>query len=294
MLIVVLMYAALAASFTVAKTVLSYAKPFFTIGARMMTAGTLFLMFQYLTDRKKFFIKKEDILAFLKVTLFYIYLSFIPEFWALQFLGSAKVTILYSITPFLAAGFAYFLVSERITRQKFLGMAIGVCGMMPILMTQDNGYAEIAQISLPELVLLVAIVSGAYGWFPIKRLMNKGYTLPMINGITMFVGGFWALLTSFYFEGMTISPVSSWGPFIFWLFALIVLSNGIFYNLYGWLLRSYSFTILSFAGFLTPIFGSFFGWFFLGEKISWHYWAALVLVSLGLFVFYREELRQRS
>ena len=288
------MYAVLAASFTVAKVALGYASPYFLIGFRMMTAGTIFLTIQYLFDRKNFFLKKRDWFSFLYVAFFYIYLSFIPEFWALQKLSSSKVVIIYSITPFLAAIFAYFLAKERFSVKKIIGMIIGFTGIIPILMTHDlsGGAREMFYISTREAVLLIAVVSAAYAWFPLKKLMNKGYTLPMINGVTMLAGGIGAMTTSFLVEGISANHVYAVGPFLFWTLLLVFLSNGIFYNMYGWHLRKYSFTILSFAGFLCPVFGSFFGWFFLKEPITWHHFMSLALISIGLYLFYQEELKK--
>lgn len=293
MITVVFMYAVLAATFTIAKKALSYGNPYFLIGFRMTVAGTLFLTLNYLFDRKNFFLKRNDIWLFLKTAFFYIYLAFIPEFWALSRLTSSKVVIIYSITPFVAATFAYFLASERLTKLKVFGMIVGTLGIIPLLITPDatgSVAAELFHVSVAEGVLLIAVVAAAYGWFPVKDLMNKGYSLPMINGVTMLVGGIGALATSFAVEGIFVKHVFDFWPFLFWVLLLIVFANGVFYNMYGWHLRRYSFTLLSFAGFLCPLFGTFYGWTFLSESVTWHHGASLVLIGSGLYLFYREEL----
>jgi drug/metabolite transporter (DMT)-like permease len=293
MILAVLMYAILASTFTIAKAVLSYAKPFFIIGFRMTLAGIIFLVVQYFSNRTNFRIHRKDIWLFFRVALFNIYFAFIPEFWALQYVHSSKVVLLYSLTPFIVAGFAYFLVKEKVTFQKIIGMAIGFCGMIPILMTQNDireAAMEMMNISIPEFVLLFAITSAAYAWFPIKKLMDRGYTVPFIHGSTMFCGGILALVTSLVFEGYSTSPIYNFGPFLGLTLLLVVISNGIFYNMYGFLLKRYAFTVLSFAGCTTPIFGAFYGWFFLSEPITWHYGVSFVCVSIGLYLFYRNEL----
>jgi drug/metabolite transporter (DMT)-like permease len=75
---------------------------------------------------------------------------------------------------------------------------------------------------------------------------------------------------------------------------LIVFANFIVYNLYGWLLRHYSLTFITFAGFLCPIFGAIFGWLFLNEKITWHYFASLICISFALYIFYSEEKKRKA
>jgi drug/metabolite transporter (DMT)-like permease len=47
---------------------------------------------------------------------------------------------------------------------------------------------------------------------------------------------------------------------------------------------------MSLAGLVTPLFASLFGWYFLNEEISWHFFASMVLFSIGLTLFYQEEL----
>ena len=128
-----------------------------------IAAGIIFLSLQYLFARKNFYIKREDWWPFIRTAFFYIYLAFVPEFWALQRLTATKVVIIYSITPFIAATLAYFLVSEKLTRLKVLGMIIGTLGVIPLLMTPDNSIAtaEFFRISIAEGVLLLAVVAGA-------------------------------------------------------------------------------------------------------------------------------------
>lgn len=294
MIAIILMYLIVAFAFIIAKISLQYASPYFTVAFRCLAAGSSFLLFQFLFDRKNFFIKREDILFFLKTSFFYIYLVFIPEFWALEKLRASKVILIYALTPFFVALFAYFLVKERFTLKKILGMIIGLAGMMAIFITKDasgNG-AEFFYVSAREAALLVSVASYAYSWFLIKRLREKKYTLAMINGSTMIIGGIGALATSFLTEGAF--AVSNAGKFFPLALIFTFLTNIVFYSMYGWLLRHYSFTFLSFASFLGPVFGIAFGWYLLSEVITWYHFVSLILISLGLTIFCLEELRKKD
>jgi drug/metabolite transporter (DMT)-like permease len=71
---------------------------------------------------------------------------------------------------------------------------------------------------------------------------------------------------------------------------LIAISNLICYNLYGYLLKKYSVTFVSFAGFITPLFTALFGWWYLGEVVTWPFYVSAIIVFAGLCIFNQEEL----
>lgn len=292
MFLVVLLYAFLALTFVFAKKTLAFSHPFFLVGFRMIIAGLILLSYQKFFSKQPFTIQKSDYGLFFKVALFHIYFSFMFDLWAMQYLTAIKTTMIYSATPFIAAILSYFLLKERLSWQKVLGIVIGVGGLIPILILQTGntgGFKELAFISIPEIVLFLAVISGAYAWFLVKELMNKGYGLGMINGVAMLVGGIMSFFTAGVVEGFA-HPVSNWPSFLFWLALLILTANIIVYNFYGWLLRFYSITFIMFAGFLSPTFGTFYEWLFFGGKITWHYFVSLALIAFGLYIFYRDEL----
>ena len=74
---------------------------------------------------------------------------------------------------------------------------------------------------------------------------------------------------------------------------LIIIANIIGYNLYGYLLHHYSTTFLSFAGSITPLFAALLAWFFLHETITKGFIMTFVMTLIGLWVFYREEMKNR-
>ncbi|MCF7799548.1 DMT family transporter [Candidatus Babeliales bacterium] len=291
MFLIILLYAILASTFTLAKTVLFYAKPFFIIGFRMTLAGILLLLFQTIINKKRVLPNKKDWPLFFKVSLFHIYFFFMLEFWALQKMPSSKVTLIYSVTPFVAAILSYFLLKERFSKQKMFGIFLGFIGLFPIFFLEQTGSegASFFSISLREVALLLSATFGCYAWFDIKKLMDRNYPLLTINGIAMLTGGILALITTYFVDGFSPCPIYDFWPFIFWLMILIFVSNVVFYNLYGWLIKKYSITLVTFVGFLSPVFGALFGWFFLGENISWHYFVSLFIIIIALFVFYKSE-----
>ena len=296
MILIVILYAILASTFVFAKYAVAFATPTFLIGFRMVVAGIMLLGFCLIKGRGRLHINQDDYWLFFKTALFHIYLAFSLEFWALQYVGALKTTMIFSLTPFVAAILAYALYGERLNRTKKIGIFVGAMGLVPVLLaTGETALSSNAwlNVGLPDLALLGAVVSGAYAWFLVKQLMQRGYSFVVINGVAMLIGGLLSLVTSVLVSGFTM-PVTNWPAFLCWTFMLIISANIIVYNLYGALLRRYSITFLTFAGFLCPSFGAVYEWVLTGKPVSWHYLVSLALVIAGLYIFYRQELAKDS
>lgn len=294
MLYVILLYALFASVFTIAKTGLDYTQPLFFMGTRMALAGVLLLGFQYLFKREQFSIKREDLGRILRLAFFNIYLTNVCEFWGLQHLTSFKTCFIYSLSPFVSALISYFIFSERLNYKKWFGLIIGFLGFIPILLSQTSNEEQTGHflfLSWAEIAVIVAAVSSVYGWILLSQLLKEnGVSAVMANGLSMLLGGAMALLHSPFVEIWNPVPVTEWAPFILCAGALILISNLICYNLYGMLLKRYSATFMSFAGFTTPLFTALFGWLYLGEVATWPFYLSAAMVFSGLLIFYQQEL----
>lgn len=294
MFLILLMYAFLASTFTIGQAVLQYTKPIFFIGFRMIIAGSLLLGYQYFFNRANLRIKKSDLLPIFFLSFVHIYIPYILEFLALQYISSAKAALLFNLSPFITALFAYYLFNEKLTPKKILGLIIGFLGFIPILIvhTHNEAFAKdmIGFVSYPEIGILLSAISASYAWILIKKLITtKDYSPITLNGVAMLIGGILSLLTAFYTEPIIVTNMQM---FILLTILIIISGNFLSYNLYGYLLKRYTATFLSFAGFVTPLFAALFQWIFLRQGVSWQFFASCVLVSIGLYIFYQEELRQ--
>ena len=293
MISILFMYALCASSFTISKAVLAYGAPIFFVAVRMMVAGLLLLGFLFFKGTLRT-INKKDLLLFVPIVLFHIYFAYICDLWSLQYITSFKSSFFFNLSPFITALLSYVFFHERMTKNKWLGLLVGFIGLLPMLLKDvpmEEAFGSFLFISLPELVLLVAVASSCIGWITLKGLLGRGYSPLFINGVGMLVGGFLALITSFITEGwFATSPVYDLMPFLGLTAMIIIVCNFMFYNLYGYLLHSYTATFLSFAGFTCPLFAALFGFLFLGEQVTWHFYVAAAIVSIGLYLFYKEEL----
>lgn len=294
MFYVILLYALFASVFTIAKTGLEYSEPLFFVGTRMMMAGSLMLLFQYFYKREAFVFKKEHFFRIFKLALFNIYLTNVLEFWGLKHLTSFKTCFIYSLSPFISALLSYAIFSEKLTPKKWLGLLIGFSGFIPIFLSQtvqEEQSGHLFYFSFAELSVVGAVICSVYGWILLGQLVKEnGYSPFMANGLSMLIGGTLALTHSSFVETWTPTPVTSWIPFLGSAIALIIISNFICYNLYGELLKKYSATFMSVAGFTTSFFTAFFGWLYLGEVITWPFYISALIVFSGLILFYLQEI----
>lgn len=296
-ILILILYALFASTFTLAKASLFYAKPLFFLTCRMLIAGSLMLTYVHFGMGRSIRIARKYYWLMAQAILFHIFFSFAFEFSAMQYISSAKSCLLYSLSPFVAALFSYFLFAEQMTLKKFFGLCIGFAGFIPTLVTSSGETPTCYHwgfISGAELMLLLSIISSTYGWMVVRKLLREGgYSPILVNGIAMIGGGLLCGLSSIYFENsLQISPVFDKQYCLVMLVAQIIIASGICYNLYAFLLTYYTATFLAFAGFICPLFASFFGWLFLQEMVTWHYFVTMVAVGVGLYLFYQEELRQ--
>lgn len=296
MILVFILYALFASVFTIGKTALEFTQPFFLIGTRMIAAGCLILLYQAYAAREELRVKKCDFWRIGMLGLIAIYLTNICEFWGLKYLTSFKTCFLYSLSPFISAILCFFLLKEKLTKKKWLGLAIGFLGFLPILLSQ-NGSEELSGtlyfFSWAEFAVLIAVVSSVYGWILLSQLVKRGYSPLTVNGYSMVLGGVAALVHSALYETWEPFPImeEKYLEFAECTLLLMLVSNFLAYNLYGYLLKRFSATFISFAGFTTPMFTVLFGWIFLGEVAGWIFYLSAAIVFVGLSFFHQEELR---
>lgn len=296
MYLVVLLYALFASVFTVSKTGLQYTQPLFLVGTRMVLAGVLLMLYLFIFNRKQFALNKNSLWGLFKLAVFNIYLTNVFEFWGLQFLTSFKTCFIYSLSPFFSALISYFSFNENLSPKKWLGLAIGFIGFFPILMSEssaEEGVGHLFFLSWAEMAVMLAAVTSVYGWIILRQLVkDEGVSPLMANGTSMLMGGMMALFNSYIVEDWSPVPVTNMVTFTECTILLVIISNMLCYNMYGYLLKRFTATFMSFAGFTTPLFTAIYGWFFLSETISEAFYLSAAVVFIGLSLFYQEELRQ--
>lgn len=293
MVLIILLYSLFASVFTVAKIGLNYTEPLFFVGTRMLIASLCMLSYTALRDYRSLTFRPGSVKRLVALAFFNIYLTNALEFWGLNYLSSFKTCFIYSLSPFIAALLSFLLFEERLTLRKWIGLLIGFIGFIPILLQMESEPSQrsYSGVFTPELAVALAAVASSYGWIIMRQLIRKdGYEPAVANGYSMLLGGFFSLLHSFCVESWRPLPVTNYLAFAQCTLLLVVISNLLAYNLYAKLLKRFTATFLSFAGFICPLAAAFFGWLILGERVGMAFAGCAAIVFIGLLIFYKEEL----
>jgi drug/metabolite transporter (DMT)-like permease len=164
---------------------------------------------------------------------------------------------------------------HKITRQEWLGIAIGFVG---IVMLNVGGSLHGELIS--AMLLIFAAASWSFGSVWSKHLsMPQGL---MASAAQMLVGGLVLLLVSIL-HGETwpqnISP-KSWGAMLF----LIVLGSLVAYSAYQYLLKTVRPLVASSNTFVNPLVAFVVGIWLADEQVTLNEYMALAVILVGVFL----------
>jgi drug/metabolite transporter (DMT)-like permease len=291
MTLIVLLNALFGVSIPISKVLLESVSPLLLTAIRMGIGGLILILYEKWWHNRSLGIEKKHLWILAQIIVLGIFGSYALRYYALQYLPAGKTSFLLNFSPIIASIYAYIMFNERMTRRQWIGLLLGFFGMIPMLMTSSKEEAflsEFAFISLPELILIFSAALYTYAMILVQKLVRDYQCSPaVINGITMGLGGILSLMVSCTTENITFSKFDS--QFYLLLFFLIFTSNIVCHTLQVVLLKKYSATFLSFSGFLSPLFSVFYGWSFLHETVTWHFYLSALVVIGGLYLFYQDE-----
>ncbi len=294
LLLLLFLQATAALVFPLARMALHYAPPFFIVGVRQLIAGILLLLFVWLFQRDTLKVPKNQRINLLRFGFFTAFITTVLEFWAVQFMISAKAAFLYKFAPIAAVVFSYIHFGEKLTWKKAVGLLLAVGGFLPILMSEapvEEMVGGIGWLSWPEIAVLAGAVTMVYGWSSLRIAIKSGISPFLANGLGMGLAGILSLILSAFTESWHPIVTNVW-PFIGVITAMIISANLIAANLYAFLFRRFTTSFLTLTNFINTFFTAFYGWILLGETVGWEFFAAAGMVMAGLLLFYSEEVRQ--
>lgn len=208
--------------------------------------------------------------------------EFILIFVGLEFTSVARSTLMINTMPFWVLIGAHFLLGERMTVAKFVGLALAFCGV--VLVFSDR----LSHTGPSTLVGDLMSLGGGILWgattlvIKASRLRTAGAEKLLLYQLAMSVLLALPLLA---ISGPAIRDPSlgSTGALLFQAIYVV----GFTYMLWFWLMRRYPATGLSSFVFLTPAFGVLCGGLILGEPLSMHIFMALALIAAGLVIVNR-------
>lgn len=283
MILVILMYALFASTFTVGKYTLQFVDPYFLTGIRMLTAALILFPFCKRRD-----VRIQYLPLIFGLGVFNVFITNAFEFWALQYMHSAKASLIYSLSPFFAILLSYIFFKERMTKKKWLGLFIGLIGFLPLFLKPS----ELSSFSLPELAISISSFTAVVGWLMMKQLTEKyGYSFLTANMYSFVLGGMFSLTSSIFLDSWQPIPLSDWRPFLLGMLYITLIHNVICYNIYAYSIKKYTVSFMTFAGFSHPLFTALWGRLFLAEKVPWSFFLSLCIIFLGIYIYSREEKR---
>jgi len=205
--------------FPIVRLAVTTVGPVFFTGIRMLTAGSMFLVYYRIYHGSLRRTLAPGGVVALVTAVFSTYGANTFESWGLLTVSAGKAAFLYSSTPFYVAILSFFVFGERLTRRKITGMVIGFIGF--IVMVYGDILVETSKggwwvISTGEVLLVFAAISASIAGVATRQLIRV-YAMPplLLCGTLLTFAGLSALMTSpFVGEVWAPLPVIDYNIFL--------------------------------------------------------------------------------
>ncbi len=213
-------------------------------------------------------------------------LEFLLLYVGLERTTVANNTLLVNTMPFWVLLLGHFLLGERITQRKLLGLTLAFAGLVAMFFDKLDGGMDGTLVG--DLLSLLA----GFFW-ALSNVVIKRSNLARISAektlLYQLAGAIAVGLIALPLDGTPIRTIST-------LPVLALLFQGVYivafsYVLWFWMLGRYPASSLTSFVFLSPVFGVLCGAIFLGEPLDGRIFVALALIAAGLVLVSRPGRR---
>lgn len=255
-------------------------------GYRFALAGIIILIFLLIKKENILRVSKKDvgkmaILGLVQTTLQYTFF-----YVGLAYTTGVRGAILNGTGTFFSIIIAHFIYkNDKISFNKAIGCIIGFLG---VILVNFNGSSIIGNGNITlkgeGFVIIAAILSSIAAIY--SKRITKNISSSLITGYQLFIGGIILIFVGIICGGKIVG--FNYKSSILLLY--MALLSSIAFVIWTQLLKYNKVSKISAFNFLIPIFGTILSGIFLGEDIfNYKVIISLFLVSLGIYVIYREK-----
>jgi drug/metabolite transporter (DMT)-like permease len=271
-------------SFTVAKEVMPlYVQPFGFILLRVLGATLLFWSVGIFLKKEK--IEVKDYPRLFLAAVFGIALNQLSFFKGLSMTTPINASVIMVCSPIIVLIFSSFLLNEKATKKKLLGIFIGLFGaVILIVFGKDTGLATNA--SLGNLLVFVNASSYALYLILIKNLTKKYHAITLAKWLYL-IG--LIMVVPFGFSELSMVEWNSMPmPILLRIGFIIVFTSFLTYMFNLFAIKELKPTTLSIFIYLQPVIASSYALMVGSDSLNFIKIAATVLIFIGVYLVTRK------
>lgn len=276
------------ANYSIAKILMpDFIGPFGIIGIRVVIGAILFWVIAGIQGNEP--IKyKRDYLYFAFLSIFGVALNQLMFFKGLSLTNPISASVIMTSSPIVVLIASYFILHERITARKIIGILLGATGAVMLIGT--DGFSFNNDTFLGNFLILVNATSFSIYLVLVKPMMLRYKTLTVVKWIFLF-GTIWVLP----FSWGEFAAVN-WSGFTqeAWLaLTFVVIGTTFFaYLLNAWALNFVNPSLVGYYIYLQPVFSTVIAVVFWDDLLSFTQIANAALIFLGVFLVSYSPIRK--
>ena len=257
--------------------------PPITLGAARFVAATLILGVLTLLPKNRIRLEKKDILPVAVSGLMGITLYAVLQNIAMQWTSASSATLIIASYPIITLLLETLIYKTKLSAVKVIGILIAIGGV--VILSYVKAEARQKNELLGIVLLIVAGIAWAFYNFLTKKVVNRYPSISLLFYQTLF-GTLFMLPLSLFERAQWQAPTLM--TFSMMLF-LGVFCSVIAFLLYNLGLKKLSPSSVTSMLNLVPIFGVFFSWLLLGERVTLQKVIGGTIVILGVMLSLRKS-----
>jgi drug/metabolite transporter (DMT)-like permease len=269
-------------SFSAVKMLTSNFMPAFSLNLiRIGVSAPLFwLLFAFKPSKAG--IRKEDIPRFILCAITGVAVNQLLFIKGVSLTTSIHASILSLVSPIFITAAAGWLLKEKFTLLKGIGLALGIGGAATIVMGRQHGAQNAENMLLGDILVIINAISYSLYFVIVKPLMTRYHPIHVVRWVFTF-GAF--MIIPFGWNDFLHTNFSAFTSSAWLALSLVVFGTtfmAYLLNVFG--IKYLGAAITGMYIYTQPIFASILGLLLLGEEFSLRLGIATLLIGVGVLL----------
>lgn len=254
--------------------------PAWLVGIRFLFSGLVFFLFPILAGQIKSFPTWKEILSSVFLGFFLLVMGNGLVTVAEHEVPSYMAALIIATVPILASLWKLILFREKLSWIKWLGMVIGLGGVVLIVLPGGTGSLEISPLLF---LVFLAVLGWSFGTSMGSHLPS--HKNPFFNvGMQMLFASVFAVVYGLITEGNPIPNLAGASALSLWSLAFLTIFGGLAIAGFNYLIKVEPISRVTSYAMVNPPLATLLGIFVIGETATAYLWWGIPLILLGLYL----------